>query len=183
VLAHIDFAAMEKERDRLRASGLLAGIGIAACLEPSGANSSFEPLLNEKNTTTTWMDSCRINVDGLGFVTVTIHNTSSGQGHETLVSTVVGEVLQIDPDLIRVVRPDSLACLPSNSPVGSRMAIMLGGAAFHAAQKLKAKLSRIGAHQFGLAEDKVIYASGGVSAPGGAKPLAWAELVNIAHRQ
>ena len=65
--------------------GMLAGIGIAACLEPSGGNSSFEPLLNEKNTTTTWMDSCRINVDGLGFVTVTIHNTSSGQGHETLV--------------------------------------------------------------------------------------------------
>ena len=101
------------ERDRLRASGLLAGIGIAACLEPIGANSSFEPLLNEKNTTTTWMDSCRIVVDALGFVTVTIHNTSSGQGHETLVSTVVGEVLEIDPDLIRVIRPDSLACLPS----------------------------------------------------------------------
>ena len=163
VLSHIDFAALERERDRLRASGLLAGIGIAACLEPSGANSAFEPLLNEKNATTTWMDSCRIVVDGLGFVTVTIHNTSSGQGHETLVSTVVGEVLQIDPDLIRVVRPDSLACLPSNSPVGSRMAIMLGGAAFHAAQKLKVKLTRIGAHQFGVGEDKVVYASGQVS--------------------
>src|SRR5450631_3588196 len=66
VFAHIDFAGMEQERDRLRASGLLAGIGIAACLEPSGGNSSFEPLLNEKNTTTTWMDSCRINIDGLG---------------------------------------------------------------------------------------------------------------------
>ena len=50
-----------------------------------------------------------INVDGLGFVTATIHTTSSGQGHETLVSTVIGEVLQIEPDLIRVVRPDSLA--------------------------------------------------------------------------
>jgi 2-furoyl-CoA dehydrogenase large subunit len=182
VLAHIDFAAMELERDDLRASGLLAGIGIAACLEPSGANSSFEPLLNEKNVTTTWMDSCRIVVDGSGCVTITIHNTSSGQGHETLVSTVVGEVLQIDPDLIRVVRPDSLACLPSNSPVGSRMAIMLGGAAFHAAQKLKAKLTRIGAHQFGVAEERVVYALGCVSAPGGSKPLAWAELVNIAHR-
>ena len=80
-------------------------------------------------------------IDALGFVTVTIHTTSSGQGHETLVGTVIGEVLQIDPDLIRVVRPDTLACLPSNSPVGSRMAIMLGGAAFHAAQKLKAKLA------------------------------------------
>jgi 2-furoyl-CoA dehydrogenase large subunit len=182
VLAHIDFAAVEKQRDRLRADGLLAGIGIAACLEPSGANSAFEPLLNEKNTTTTWMDSCRLVIDALGFVTVTIHNTSSGQGHETLVATVVGEVLQIEPDLIRVIRPDSLACLPSNSPVGSRMAIMLGGAAFHAAQKLKSKVTQIGAHQFGLAEDKVIYANGGVRDAGSARQLGWAEIVNIAHR-
>ena len=182
VLAHIDFEAMQRERDRLRASGLLAGIGIAACLEPSGANSAFEPLLNEKNTTTTWMDSCRIMVDALGFVTVTIHNTSSGQGHETLVATVVGEVLEIEPDLIRVIRPDSLACLPSNSPVGSRMAIMLGGAAFHAARKLKARLVRIAAHQFGIGENAVLYASGSATNPGDGKQLGWAEMVNIAHR-
>jgi len=62
------------------------------------------------------------------------------------------------------------------------MAIMLGGAAFHAAQKLKAKLMRIGAHQFGLGEDKVGYAGGGVAAANGDKQLGWAELVNIAHR-
>jgi 2-furoyl-CoA dehydrogenase large subunit len=80
VLAHVDFAALKKERDRLRGSGWLAGIGIAACLEPSGANSSFEPLLNEKNITSTWMDSCRIVVDGLGFVTVTIPTPRRGRG-------------------------------------------------------------------------------------------------------
>ena len=78
----------ERERDRLRGSGLLAGIGVAACLEPSGGNSSFEPLLNPKNTTTTWMESCRIHVDALGDIVTTVHTTSSGQGHETLVATV-----------------------------------------------------------------------------------------------
>jgi 2-furoyl-CoA dehydrogenase large subunit len=180
VLAHADYEAMKRERDALRAAGQCAGIGISACLEPSGGNSAFEPLLNEKNTTTTWMDSCRINVDGLGFITVTIHTTSAGQGHETLVATVIGEVLEIDPDLIRVTRPDSLNSLPSNTPVGSRMAIMLGGAAFHAAQKMKAKIVRIAAQQFGCAETDVRYAGGGVSHAG--KSLAWAELVNIAHR-
>src|SRR5262245_62800416 len=100
---------MLAERDRLRRDGLLAGIGIAACLEPSGANSTFEPLLNPKNTITTYSESCRVTVDAVGAVTATIHTTSSGQGHETLVGTVVGEVLGIDPDRIRVVRPDSLA--------------------------------------------------------------------------
>ena len=82
-------------------------------------------------------------VDGMGTITATMHTTSAGQGHETLVGTVVGEVLELDPDLVRVMRPDSLNSLPSNRPVGSRMAIMLGGAAFHAAQKLKDKLIAI----------------------------------------
>jgi len=183
VVARADYAALAAERDRLRARGLLAGIGMAACLEPSGANSTFEPLLNPKNETTTYTDSCRINVDVSGAVTATIHTLSAGQGHETLVGTVVGEVLEIDPDRIRVVRPDSLASLPSQSPVGSRMAIMLGGAAFHAAQKLKARLLAIAAHDLKIPPERVAYDAGDVfdrSAPQNRR--TWAELVTIAHR-
>ncbi len=181
VLAHADYAALLAERDRLRAAGMLAGIGVAACLEPSGGNSSFEPLLNEANTTSTWMESCRVNVDASGAIAVSIHTTSAGQGHETLAATVVGEALEIDPDKIRVVRPDSIASLPGNSPVGSRMAIMLGGAAWHSAQKIRAKLIAIAAHRFGCAVDAVHYADAAVSH--GAKRLAWLDLVTLAHRQ
>jgi 2-furoyl-CoA dehydrogenase large subunit len=180
VLARADWPALIAERDRLRAAGRLAGIGIAACLEPSGGNSSFEPLLNPKNDTSTWMESCRVQIDALGEVTATVHTTSSGQGHETLVATVVGEALQIEPDRIRVVRPDSLASLPSNSPVGSRMAIMLGGAAHHAALALKAKLMRIAAHNLGAPEAQLAYAGGTISGAGAA--LSLAQLVHIAHR-
>ena len=62
-MADNSYDEIKAARDRLRAEGKLAGIGVAACLEPSGGNASFEPLLNPKNTTTTWMDSCRIDVD------------------------------------------------------------------------------------------------------------------------
>ena len=184
VLARAGYDDLIEERDRLREDGLLAGIGIAACLEPSGGNSAFEPLLNPKNTTTTWMDSCRISVDATGAITAAMHTTSAGQGHETLVGTVVGEVLEIDPDRIRVVRPDSLASLPSNSPVGSRMAIMLGGAAFHAATKLKAKLIAIAAHDLDIPLERALYAEGNVfdrDMPQSRR--TWPELVTIAHRQ
>jgi 2-furoyl-CoA dehydrogenase large subunit len=129
------------------------------------------------------MDSCRINVDGIGAITATMHTTSSGQGHETLVGTVIGEVLEIDPDTVRVVRPDSLNSLPSGTPVGSRMAIMLGGAAFHAAQKLKAKLTAIGAHDLSIPLDQAVYEGGEVHdrrAPD--KRRNWPDLVQIAHR-
>jgi 2-furoyl-CoA dehydrogenase large subunit len=183
VLAKAPYDELIAERDRLRGQGLLAGVGIAACLEPSGGNSSFEPLLNPKNETTTWMDSCRISVDLTGAIMATVHTTSAGQGHETLVGTVVGEVLEIDPDKIRITRPDSINALPSNSPVGSRMAIMLGGAAFHAARKLKDKLVAIGAFDLGVAPERAIYRDGAVF--DAAKPerkRSWTELVAIAHR-
>ena len=159
------YEELKAERDRLRAEGKLAGIGIAACLEPSGGNATFEALLNPAITTSTFMDSCRINIDGMGTITATMHTTSSGQGHETLVGTVIGEVLQVDPDSVRVTRPDSLNSLPSGTPVGSRMAIMLGGAAFHAAQKLKAKLTAIGAHDLGIPLERAVYDQGNVSRP------------------
>jgi 2-furoyl-CoA dehydrogenase large subunit len=182
VLAKAPYDALIAERDRLRGEGKLAGIGIAACLEPSGGNSAFEPLLNPKNETTTWMDSCRISIDLTGGITATMHTTSAGQGHETLVGTVVGEVLEIDPERVRVTRADSLNSLPSNSPVGSRMAIMLGGAAFHAANKLKAKLIAIAAHDLGLPAERLTYKDGNVVDTASDKQRTWAELVFIAHR-
>ena len=183
VLAHAGYNDLIAERDRLRGQGLLAGIGIAACLEPSGGNSSFEPLLNPKVGTTTWMDSCRISVDLVGSITATMHTTSAGQGHETLVGTVVGEVLDVDPERVRVVRADSLNSLPSNSPVGSRMAIMLGGAAFHAANKIKNKLIAIAAHDLGVAAERLVYKDGNVSdASAPEKRRTWLELVTMAHR-
>jgi 2-furoyl-CoA dehydrogenase large subunit len=183
VLADTNYEALKKERDRLRGQGQLAGIGIAACLEPSGGNATFEALLNPKITTSTFMDSCRIAVDGSGAITATMHTTSSGQGHETLVGTVIGEVLQVDPELVRVTRPDSLSSLPSGTPVGSRMAIMLGGAAFHAAQKLKTKLTAIGAHDLGIPLERAVYENGNVhDRDKPANRRSWADLVTIAHR-
>jgi 2-furoyl-CoA dehydrogenase large subunit len=62
------------------------------------------------------------------------------------------------------------------------MAIMLGGAAFHAAKKLKAKIVRLAAHQFGCTENDVVYQGGATSHPGSNRKLTWAEHVNIAHR-
>ena len=183
VLIHASYEELKAERDLLRAEGKLAGIGIAACLEPSGGNATFEALLNPAITTSTFIDSCRINVDGMGSITATMHTTSAGQGHETLLGTVIGEVLQVDPELVRVTRPDSLNSLPSGTPVGSRMAIMLGGAAFHAAHKLKAKLTAIAAHDLGIPLERAVYEQGNVHDRNALQnKRSWVDLVQIAFR-
>ena len=183
-LAGADYPALLKRRAAARAAGKLAGIGIACCLEPSGGNSAFEPLFNPKNQTTTWMESCSIKVDLYGAIVVTMNTNSSGQGHETLASTVVGEILERDPETIRVVRADSLGALPSNSAVGSRMAIMLGGAAAGAAKKLKAAAIAIGAKKLGAVPDEVDYADGAVRLRRDpVQKVSWEEIVEIAHRK
>jgi 2-furoyl-CoA dehydrogenase large subunit len=183
-LAAIDYPALLAERDAARRAGRLAGVGISTCLEPSGGNAAFEILFNPKNETTTWMDSCLVRVDLAGAITGVIGNSSSGQGHETLVSTVIGEVLERDPTSIRVARADSLSALPSNSPVGSRMAIMLGGAAAGAARQIKETLIAIAAHNLDCTIEKVDYRDGNASVIGDpARSLTWEQLVEIAHRK
>ena len=184
LLAAADYDGLVKKRDALRAAGRLAGIGVSTCLEPSGGNSSFESLFNPKNDTTTWMESCLIKVDMLGTVTAMIGTSSSGQGHETLVATVVGEELERDPDTIRVVHSSSLSALPSNSPVGSRMAIMMGGAASGASRLIRERLVAIAAHNLQLPADRLVYSGGDVAVEGDPeKTMTYQELVDIAHRK
>ena len=183
-LAAIEYPALVKQRDDARRAGKLAGIGISTCLEPNGGNSGFEPLLNPKNDSTTWMDSCVVRVDLSGAITGVMGTSSSGQGHETLVSTVIGEVLQREPADIRVVRADSLQALPSNSPVGSRMAIMLGGAAAGAARKIKDTLIEIAAHNLRCTIESVEYRDGNASVRGHPdQKMTWDDLIAIAHRK
>jgi 2-furoyl-CoA dehydrogenase large subunit len=177
-------SALIQERDRLRASGILAGIGISTCLEPSGGNSSFEPLFNPKNQTTTWMDSCLVRVDLSGTVTALMATSTSGQAHETLVSTVVAEILHRPPDGIRVIHADSLNALPSNSPVGSRMAIMLGGAAAGAAKKIRHQMMQIAAHNLQRPLDQLVFEDGDVFLrEDPSVRMSWDALVDIAHRK
>jgi 2-furoyl-CoA dehydrogenase large subunit len=183
-LKEANLEALQRQRDALIAQGKLAGIGISTCLEPSGGNSSFEPLFNAKNTTTTWMDSCLVRIDLSGAVTALMGTSTAGQAHETMVSTVVGEVLQREPDSIRVLHADSLNALPSNSPVGSRMAIMLGGAAAGAAKKLRGKLLKIAAHNLAADQSELVYEDGSVCVGADAeRRITWARMVEIAHRE
>ena len=171
-----------ERRAAARAGGRIAGIGIATCLEPSGGNSSFEALLNPKNTTTTWPESCVIKVDRTGLVTAIIATSTSGQGHETLTATVIGEELGIDPDRIRVLHADTLSALPGNTPVASRMAIMLGGAATGAAARIRERALAIAAHLLGHAPDAVTWSDGAAVAPDGRR-LSLAEIALVAHRE
>ena len=171
-------------RNALRAAGRLAGVGVATCLEPGGGNNIFEYLFNPKLQITTFVESILIKVEPTGAITAVMCTTTSGQGHETLVSTIAGEELERDPDTIRVLHGDSLEALPTRSPVASRMAIILGTATSNAAREIKAKMITIAAFDLGVEKDQIEYADGEFSVRGEpSRKLDWTEICHIAHKQ
>jgi CO/xanthine dehydrogenase Mo-binding subunit len=179
-----DLPALERRRDQARADGQLAGIGIATCLEPGGGNAIFENLMNRGNDKTTFPEACRLRVDGSGAVTVIVSISSAGQSHDTMVATLAAEELDRDPDSITVLRADSLTGMPSQSPVGSRMTIVLGAAIRGAADELKAKMIAIAARNLGADAADLEYSGTGVHVRGQRdRQLSWAEIVAIAHRK
>jgi 2-furoyl-CoA dehydrogenase large subunit len=183
-VALADLPALGRLRDELRARGRLAGIGVATCLEPGGGNAIFENIMNRDNDKTTFPEGCRLRVDGTGEVTAIVSLSSAGQSHDTMVATLVGEELGRDPDDIAVIRADSLTGMPSQSPVGSRMTIVLGRAVHGAAAELKAKILDIAAHNLGIPTAELVYADGDVVVRADpAKRLSWDEIVAIAHRK
>lgn len=180
-LADID--GMRERKAELASEGLLGGIGVATCLEPSGGNALFEPLLNPKSKKTTFPEAIRLKIDGHGLVTATIGFSSAGQGHETMVATLVGEELGVPPDQVRVIRATSQDGLPTQSPVASRMTIVVGEAIASAAGKLRGKMLTIAAHELDEQPDGWQLDGEGVHDEAGALLLPWSELVEIAHRQ
>jgi 2-furoyl-CoA dehydrogenase large subunit len=172
-----------KRRDVARASGKLAGIGIATCLEPSGGNNIFEYLMEPTVEITTFMEGCEVRIDPHGKITGIMGTTTSGQGHETLFSTILGEELEFDPDNIRIIHADSLNGPPTRSPVASRMAVMLGSSVAGAAQKIKNRAMKIAAFNLGSPVEDLEYMEGTVYVRDDrSRKLTWQEICFIAHR-
>ncbi|PPR10172.1 MAG: Caffeine dehydrogenase subunit alpha [Alphaproteobacteria bacterium MarineAlpha11_Bin1] len=179
-----DWEKLIARRDALRSEGKLAGVGITTCLEPGGGNNIFEYLFNPKLEITTFVESILIKVEPTGAVTAVMCTTTSGQGHETMVSTIAGEELERDPDTIRVVHGDSLEALPTRSPVASRMTIVLGTATSNAAREIKDKMITIAAYDLGVDKDQIEYADGEFNVRGEPqRKLLWGEICQIAHKQ
>jgi 2-furoyl-CoA dehydrogenase large subunit len=183
VIDKAKYDELVKRRDTARKNGKWAGIGVTTCLEPSGGNNIFEYLMEPGAEITTYMEGCEVRVDPHGKITGIMGTTTSGQGHETLFATILGEELEFDPDDIRIVHADSLNGPPTRSPVASRMAIMLGSSAAGAAQKIKDRAVKIAAFNLGRPTEDLEYSEGNVFVRGDpGQKLTWQEICFIAHR-
>ena len=118
-----------------------------------------------------------LKVDRGGGVTVYSMAADCGQGSTTMLATVVGEVLGLDPSELAVITADTDLTPIDLGSYSSRVTFMAGNAALEAAERLADLVVTAVAKELDLTVDEVDLGKGTVIA--GEKELSWAEAVRI----
>ncbi len=177
-LAKFDYAGALAARDRARAEGKLAGIGVATFTEICGLGPSTGTAPPARAGM--W-ESAELRVEPTGAVTVMTGTSPHGQGQETAFAQMVADAFGIDIDQVNVVHGDTDVVTHGVGTFGSR-GLVVGGTAVHmAAQKILTKARRIAAHLLDTTEDRVTAESGVFGVAGSSRKLTFADVASAAH--
>jgi len=138
----------KKKQRAARAEGRWLGVGIGTTLD-SGTNNFGQAQIINPNAPYSGQSKAAIaKLDIYGEVVVNLGSVPQGQGHETVASQVVAEVLNIPPGMVNV-RPgfdtDQNAYTGHTGTYASQFAVTGLSAIHGAAEKLKSELARLAA--------------------------------------
>ena len=164
-------AELKSRRDASRAEGKLYGIGYTAVVEPSVSNMGYittvlTPAERRKAGPKNGAQAtATISIDPVGSVTVHVASVPQGQGHRTVLSQVVADVLGLKPADIRVnteidTAKDAWSIASGN--YSSRFAPAVAGTARLAAERIAERLARIAASQLNTEIEDVAFVGGQV---------------------
>jgi aerobic carbon-monoxide dehydrogenase large subunit len=119
-----DWTELVAARDRTRAAGRLAGVGVAIYLERVGPGS----------------ETARLTLAADGDVVLRTGSSPHGQGHETSFAQIVAAELGVEPAAVTVRWGDSFEIPDGTGTFASRSITVGGSAALLAARRLRERL-------------------------------------------
>ena len=150
-----DYAGMRDAQAQARAEGKLRGVGVVCCIEASGPAPSA--VAGSLGSAVGFWESGEVRVHPTGQVSVFTGSHAHGQGHETTLAQVVADELGVPLESVEVVHGDTGRINFGMGTYGSRSACVGGSALVRSAEKVRAKVLRIGAHLLEAAEEDVVY--------------------------
>ena len=150
-----DYAGMREAQAAARADGKLRGVGVVCCIEASGPAPSA--VAGALGSAVGFWESGEIRVHPTGQVSVFTGSHSHGQGHETTFAQVAAEELGVPMESVEVVHGDTGRVNFGMGTYGSRSACVGGSALVRSAEKVRAKVLKLGAHLLEAAEEDVVY--------------------------
>jgi aerobic carbon-monoxide dehydrogenase large subunit len=138
----MDYDALRAEQAALRKKGIHRGIGIASFIEITNPSAAFYGVGGARISS---QDGVAVRMDATGSVICQTSITEQGQGSESLTAQIVGSVLGVSMDRVRVILGDT-----DNTPYGggtwaSRGAGIGGEAALQAAKVLRGNILNVAA--------------------------------------
>ena len=150
-LALADYEGFRERQKRAREEGRLIGIGISAHVEGSG----FGP-----------HEGATVRVDQSGHVIVHTGSNPHGQSHETVLSQVAADALNVSPDQITVRAGDTALIAHGGGTFASRSAVTAGSAVHGAAVKVREKIVALASHLLEVSPEGLVLENGKVSVKG-----------------
>lgn len=140
--AMMNYDALRSEQAELRKQGIYRGIGIASFIEVTNPSAAFYGVGGARISS---QDGVAVRLDATGRVTCQTSITEQGQGSESLTAQIVGSVLGVSMERVRVILGDT-----DNTPYGggtwaSRGAGIGGEAALQAAKVLRKNILDVAA--------------------------------------
>ncbi len=157
----------EQARRRAAGSRRLLGIGVSSYVEITAVG-----LFQEFGSVTVELD---------GTITARVGTASHGQGHATAFSQVLGEVLGVPAEQVRVIHSDTGEVPRGTGTVASRSLQIGGSALFTAANEVLETARRLAASLLEADAGDIVVAPGGLAVAGvPARTASWAELAAAA---
>jgi carbon-monoxide dehydrogenase large subunit len=160
-LEMIGYSGVAERKTEARTRGKRLGVGIGSYVTIAGVGPS--PRMGREGLIGSTWASAMVRLHQTGDVTVITGSQPHGQGQVTTFSQIVAEELGVPLERIEVIHSDSHGVPYAQGSYGSRTFSVEGAAIYDAAQKLKQKAIKVGAHLLGVAENSVICADGKVS--------------------
>jgi len=123
----------------------------------------------------------QLKLDRSGGVTVFCGSTDIGQGSDSILASIVSEVLGVDPFDIRIVTGDTDLTPVDLGSYSSRVTLMTGNAAIQAAERAREMLADAAAAKLSVPKERVALAEGrAFDAEDPARGMSFAEAVVLA---
>ncbi len=177
--AIMDYSGLRAEQAKLRKKNIHRGIGIASFIEVTNPSAAFYGVGGARISS---QDGVAVRLDAQGSVVCQTSITEQGQGSESITAQIVGSVLGVSMDRVRVILGDT-----DNTPYGggtwaSRGAGIAGEAALQAAKILRKNILEVAAAILQSSPDELDIASNAVvRADDGAPRIELRELARIVY--
>ena len=176
-----------KQRQALD-SGRMIGIGIGTTLDSGTNNFGQAQIVNPNAPFSGNSQAASARLDIYGEIVVAVGSVPQGQGHETTVSQVVADILNVHPDMVTVrvgFDTERQVHTGHSGTYASQFAVSGLSAVHGAVQKLKAEIKRLSAFALQAGEEDLEFGVGKqgpeVRVRGTEKAIPYIGLANLAN--